>query len=731
MMIRWFQPGFGLNTLLSLMVFAAAETAVAAAAPESVPSGGTPTAEAWSDTLHVAAPRVTLDEIMADIGRRQRANRDSLRSVAFTAVVTTARSPDGVATGAADSAGTWELEESALRYHQDRGQPDRVVQLWERKQKIERGVAQPAKVTPTGKPRWQPRPADMVNDLPFAEGGARLYRYELLASKLVGNSLVHVVGFAPRDRFAALPSGTVWVDIADWAIRRVEARFEGPVPFPWIIRSVPYYRLNQAPCGNVWFPVLESARVDLRDLPLVDAGGTYQIRVELRDIVINGEPCDGGGLNADTDEGAALFWAAIDDMWQAELPAPLQQPLSLAPAQVDSLSRAGASMLAAAPELPPYGLRWYPLLPAYNRAQGFVPRAGAVYGRSTGGALRLEAQIGAGLDDRRVLWGLSSSLRMGESLSLRAGAERATASFAGDGRAGWRSWSALLWGADPNHYYDRTSWNVGARWQREGGTPWLDAGWTQARELPLAVHQRWNVLGRTLSPAGMREAAAVDIGTAHVTAGVRWGALTLRGGVAAHRMQPRIAGVGDDDVDFGSWHWSARWQRPDALGNRWSLRAGGRGVDGPAPAQHRVWLGDWQPGETSGELAAAGALSGWPAGTLLGDRGLWGSLAVDLNVDPWRALRVPGLGEMGLRPLVFVEWGGVWGNAGLGLEFGAPGAGFVEPVTGWRADAGFGFSRRLDLPLVGVGSRFEVRAARAVGEGAGGREWRVLVGIGK
>jgi hypothetical protein len=127
-------------------------------------------------------------------------------------------------------------------------------------------------------------------------------------------------------------------------------------------------------------------------------------------------------------------------------------------------------------------------------------------------------------------------------LSLRAGAERTTASFAGDGRAGWRSWSALLWGADPNHYYDRTSWNVGARWQREGGAPWLDAGWTQARELPLAVHQRWNVLGRTLSPAGMREADAVDIGTAHVTAGVRWGALTLRGGVAAHRMQMRFAG---------------------------------------------------------------------------------------------------------------------------------------------------------------------------------------------
>jgi hypothetical protein len=55
----------------------------------------------------------------------------------------------------------------------------------------------------------------------------------------------------------------------------------------------------------------------------------------------------------------------------------------------------------------------------------------------------------------------------------------------------------------------------------------------------------------------------------------------------------------------------------------------------------------------------------------------------------------------------------------------------MTPVTGWRADAGFGFSRRLDLPLVGVGSRFEVRAARAVGQGAGGQDWRVVVGIGR
>ena len=738
----------------SMLVAALGLVACALCATPAVPADGTVAAEAWADTLHVAAPRVTLAEIIADIGRRQRADRDSLRSVAFTAVVTTVRSPNGRAADAAagDLRGDWELEESALRYEQQRGRPDRIVRLWERKQSFRDGVPQPATESTHVKPAWQPRPMEMVDDLPFAEGGAKLYRYELLESKLVGGSLVHVVSFSPRDRFAPLPSGTIWVDIADFAIRRVDARFGEAVPFPWVIRGIPHYRQRQAPCGGVWFPMLETARVEMRDLPLAGGGGTWDLKVELRDIVINGEPCDGaaganGAVGGD-DPGAALFWAAIDELWEAEMPEPLRQPSSLATARLDSLSREGVRALAAMPARPPVGVRLRPAGLAFNRAQGLAPRAGATIGR-LGGALRLDSELGWGLDDRRAVWGAGLSLRGGAGLTLRASATRTTAAFGGDGRTGQRSWSALLWGSDPNHHFDRTLLAVSARWQPgRAAAPraWLEAGWSQARELPLAVHQRWNVLGRALRPdqrlGDMLAADAVDAVTARLDGGARLGALLVGAGVASHRLSPRVPGFTGDDVDVMGWHWSARWQRPDALGNRWTLRAGGRGVDGPAPAQHRVWLGDWRgDGGRSAGGAEGGSLCGWPAGSLLGDRGAWASLELDLNVDPWRALRVPGLRGLQLRPLVFAEWAGAWGRAGedwpgadelpdhprAGLGVRGDGA----PPTGTRADVGLGFSRRVDLPVMGVGSRVELRAARAVGEAAGGQDWRFVVGIGR
>jgi hypothetical protein len=232
----------------------------------------------------------------------------------------------------------------------------------------------------------------------------------------------------------------------------------------------------------------------------------------------------------------------------------------------------------------------------------------------------------------------------------------------------------------------------------------------------------------------MLAADAVDAGTARVDGGARVGALTVGAGAAWHALSPRVTEFAGEDADLLGWHGSLRWQSPDALGNRWTVRTGVRGVGGAAPAQHRVWLGDWRPDE-------GGSLCGWPSDSLLGDRGAWASLELDLNVDPWRALRVPGLRDWQLRPLLFAEWAGAWGRAGeswpggdgmaadgrAGVGVRGPGA----PPTGSRADVGLGFSRRLDLPLVGIGSRVELRAARAVGEASGGRDWRVVVGIGR
>jgi hypothetical protein len=736
--------GWVLSLVAGLAALAAAGVATAAdgRGGRADDLRGRPLAETWADTLHVGAPRVTLDEIIADIGRQQRANRDSLRSVAFTAVITTARTPQGQAPAGTDSLGTWEVDELALRYEQRHGLPDRVVRLWQRERKFEHGVPQPPKDKPAARPEWQPRSNDMVQDLPFAEGGAARYRYELLRSTMVGNSLVHVVAFAPKDRFAALPSGTIWVDIADWAIRRVDVRFDGAVPLPWVIRAIPRYRLRQAPCGGVWFPVLETARIELRDLPLLDSGGAYDMRIELRDIVINGEPCEcGAGAADEGDEvGApvdgAAFWATIDTAWQADLPTALQAPPSLAPAQLDSLSQAGAAQLAGLPDLPPWRLRPRPVTPTFNRAQGFVPRAGLRLDR-TGGPARLDAEVGRGFADHRVEWGVQLRVQPQARLELLAGGARATGVFAGDGRPGQRAWSALLWGADPNHYFDRDRWNASLTWTPRDAL-WLRAEGARVRELPLGMRTDWNVLGRKLAPAAMRAADALDADVLALGAGARVGALSLVGGLERAWVTPRVPAGADEETPgsttVDAWRWAARLREQDGLGNTWTLAGGGRGVSAGAPVQWRVWLGDQQPASDTSDLTRAGSLCGWPAGTLLGDRGLWASLKVDINADPWRALKVPGLRALQLQPEVFAEWAGAWGSAGsAGAGFvGAVDPGLVgTPPTGWRADVGLGFSRRVDLPLAGLGSRVVVRGARAVGAEAGEQGWRVLVGVGK
>ena len=708
---------------LGLACRAGADPAAGAAADTTVPYRGTlaasfPWADAATDTTEVDAPRLTVEELLADIGRRQRADQDSLRSLAVTAVVTVVRTPDG---GPVDTTGTWSVEQTALRTIREQGRPDRVVRLFERKRQVKDGVPQPLREKAVGTPRWQPQPADLAADLPFAEGSAARYRYGLRASTLVGTSLVHEVTFAPRDRFAALPSGTIWVDIADWAIRRVEARFADVVPFPWLLRAVPAYRQRQAPCGGVWFPVSETARVELRDLPLLDAGGVYDVRVELRDIVINGEACDDerAAAAAAEDSSAVAFWSAIDGAWEAALPpallaAPALALPPLAPAQLDSLSRAGEQALAAMPSSPPWRVRLRPLAPAFNRAQGFAPRVGLRLDR-VGSEARVEAQGGVGLADHRATWGLSAQAPLSRALVLGIGGVRETAAFAGDGRPGWRSWSALLWGADPNHYLDRTAWQASLAWQHDDDA-WLTATAGRARELPLAVRTTWNMAGRELSPDAMRAADALDDRTVGLAGGGRVGVVTAHAAVARHRLSARDGS--DDERTLDTWSCGAKAQRLDVIGNRWTLRAGGRGASGIAPAQLKSWAGDWWPGDALD--GGGGSLCGWPAGTLAGDRGAWASLAVDLNADPWRALGVPGLRSLRLQPLLFAEWARAWGGPSV-----------AGAATGSRADVGLGFSRRVDLPLAGVGSRVEVRAARAVGDGAEGEGWRVLVGIGR
>jgi len=160
-----------------------------------------------------------------------------------------------------------------------------------------------------------------------------------------------------------------------------------------------------------------------------------------------------------------------------------------------------------------------------------------------------------------------------------------------------------------------------------------------------------------------------------------------------------------DEVSAG-----ARAQLLDERGNEWVVRGGYRAFDGQAPRQWRTWLGDW------------GTLRGYPAAALSGDRAMWASVDLRLGVDPFHALRVPGLKSLGLQPILFADHGQAWAEAGPLPD---------ETRTGHLWDVGFGLGRRLDLPFAWGLPNVRAYLARPVGPGTGDEGWTVLVGFEK
>ena len=92
----------------------------------------------------------------------------------------------------------------------------------------------------------------------------------------------------PRNRFDALPSGTVWVDYSDLVLRRIEARYVDAVPMPMFLKRVPFLRITQKKMGDTWVADEIHARAELRNLPLPDWPDNIELRVVVKDHVIDG-----------------------------------------------------------------------------------------------------------------------------------------------------------------------------------------------------------------------------------------------------------------------------------------------------------------------------------------------------------------------------------------------------------------------------------------------------------
>ena len=111
----------------------------------------------------------------------------------------------------------------------------------------------------------------------------------------MGNNVIYKILFEPRNRFDTLPSGTVWVDYSDLVLRRFEARFLDAVPMPLFLKRVPFLRVTARKLGDFWVADEVHARAELRNLPLPDWPDNIEMRIVMKDNVINGIAYDDDG----------------------------------------------------------------------------------------------------------------------------------------------------------------------------------------------------------------------------------------------------------------------------------------------------------------------------------------------------------------------------------------------------------------------------------------------------
>jgi hypothetical protein len=696
-----------------------------------------------ADTVLVSAPRVTVAEVIEAIGKRMEYDSYRMADYEYTTLVTIVARDDSD-----ENSGNYTIEESAQRFHHDREQGDQMVQLWERKRKYEDGELVEDETDDEVAAEFLPMQERVIEAMPFAPSGAGRYHYTILARELVGNNLIYKIGFAPKSRFEALPSGTIWVDYSNWAIRKIEGRMTGAVPYPMILESVPVFRQSQERFGEFWFPTDAYMRFDLRKIPFVPIPDNVEVRISLHDIVINGEnraaqdTAPGAGVseisaedlaggfwlseeaNADT---LAAYWRSIGEQWDQEI-SPEAAPVDLTPTRIDSLTDLGTTTMRDLRE----GGLWQvaPRLvkaPSYNRTQGYVARVGLAVEKLGPENPRLDLTVGYAFANKRPVfaaelelplararWKLADPTSDGreflgaryQRLTLQLNGRKDAGLFAGDGRRHTRSASAFFYGSDPNQYFEERSVDGELRWRLSRGLV-LRAGGGLSEHRAWAQKTSWNVLGRRLRPDGNRAADNLDDRFARAGAAWRWGALQLDGDVIWHEVE---AAGGSESTSLREIHVAGELDLLDRFGNQWLLRGTHRAFDQTAPVQWKTWLGDH------------GTLRGYRAGELTGDAGTHASLDARFDVDLFRAARVPLLKKWGLQPIGFVDWGQTW-DTGDGL------AGPDEGARDWRMDVGFGFGKRFDVPGLGEFRNVRLYAAHPVAEGSDGHGWRVLLGF--
>ncbi len=241
------------------------------------------------DTQLVDAPRVRVEEVVRRIGERMAFDEERMGDHAWTQVTRIVARPRGGERGERDRT-EYEVVER-VRVGSD-GTFQRV-QLRRVERKYRDGALAKEETDDDIETDWR-EVAESAAAIPFALESAADYKYEIAARRLFGDAhLVYEVRYRPKSRFAALPSGTVWIDWSDFVIRRFEGTFRDAVPLPLFVRAIPWFRVRRVPCGGFWVVADAMARLELRRaLPGIPA--SVELYVRTYDHVIGGAVCGGG-----------------------------------------------------------------------------------------------------------------------------------------------------------------------------------------------------------------------------------------------------------------------------------------------------------------------------------------------------------------------------------------------------------------------------------------------------